>query len=581
MTIARIWNFRHGDSDDNRMSPDGAGIHGLILSAIFEFNYLMAPLGFFALIVAPALLVGMAPSLVATYGRFALSSARHTERNLLAGLALLAVLAGIGIWLGRPLFTRLFGKFRHLHYILVYPIFITAREMLRAGFERLGGRSLTQEQLSRRRRLGAVVAALLFIAGGLLLALSLELSFGLRLVDVEHVRPLAVIGAALGNAAVILGFSTALESSLWLWRELHLRDSVIDWAPSPPRETAQNLSVAHLSDLHIVGERYGYRMEAGTRGPRGNLCIRKALRQLSKLDRQFPLARILVSGDVTDSGTRAEWAAFFDLLHRHPELRSRLSFIPGNHDVNIVDRTNAARLDVPWSASQALRKLRTVLALDAVQGNRVYLVDRVSGDLGPLLADYLRKGDRFKRMRDLAERGSIRGRLEMAKVWSAIFPLVEPPPAEGGCGLILLDSNAASHLSLTNAIGVVNPDQLAALKSTLRRSPGSSWIILLHHQVVEYPVASTRLRDRIGLALINASELLAAITPHASHVLVLHGHRHKNWIGACGEVVLCSAPSASLGCDMEMYRGSFHLHNIALSAEGDISLAATRQIRVG
>jgi len=75
----------------------------------------------------------------------------------------------------------------------------------------------------------------------------------------------------------------------------------------------------------------------------------------------------------------------------------------------------------------------------------------------------------------------------MAKIWEAIFPLVEPPLEDHGYGFILLDSNARSHFALTNAIGVVIPSRLNALKVILRGSPRSSSMILLHHQVVEYP----------------------------------------------------------------------------------------------
>ena len=126
--------------------------------------------------------------------------------------------------------------------------------------------------------------------------------------------------------------------------------------------------IAHLSDLHFVGERYGCRMESGTQGPRGNRCIRRALRKLAAIHASSPLDRVLVTGDVTDAGTRAEWAEFLDLIRSFPVLRDRLSFVPGNHDVNIVDRHNTGRFDLPWSAGQALRKLRVVLALDALQG---------------------------------------------------------------------------------------------------------------------------------------------------------------------------------------------------------------------
>ena len=166
----------------------------------------------------------------------------------------------------------------------------------------------------------------------------------------------------------------------------------------------------------------------------------------------------------------------------------------------------------------------------------------------------------------------------MAKTWEAIFPLIELPRKDS-YGLILLDSNAASHFSLTNAIGVVNSSQLKALKSVLRKFSGSAWIILLHHAVVEYPETSMSLKDRIGLALVNAPDLMAAVSPYASHVIILHGHRHVDWIGTWRDVVLCSAPSVALGSPGRQ-KGSFHVHELALVGDGNIRLISTQRVMV-
>src|SRR5262249_3986815 len=149
-----------------------------------------------------------------------------------------------------------------------------------------------------------------------------------------------------------------------------------------------------------------------------------------------------------------------DVLRACPGLRERLSFVPGNHDTNVVDRTNAGRLDLPWSSSQSLRKLRTLLALDMIQGERSYVVDRSRGRLDRPLSEYLRDGGRAELLRSLAARGALRGRWELEKVWDAVFPLVEPAGGPRRYGLILLDSNARTHLSLTNAIGFISPPQL-------------------------------------------------------------------------------------------------------------------------
>ena len=576
--MSRIWDLRRGDADDNRTSPYGAGWGSLVFSSALEFSYLKALLGFLTLIVIPALLVGVAPSFLLTYWRHAMDAVASAGRNpTVVPLFILAGLIALAFWIGRPFLLFSFDNFSHLHHTLVFPIFVALREVFRSIAERLPGMSNTQEQLYRRRRVGTVFAALLLGGAGLALALSIELSIGLQLVDVEHVRPWAVAKAALGNAAIVLGFSTAATSAFWLWRDFTQSGPVLDWTPKTSEAAASVVRVAHLSDLHLVGERYGYRMETGMHGPQGNKCVSDALEKLAAIHASNPVDRVLVTGDITDAGTRSEWAEFIDLIQTFPELRSRMSFVPGNHDTNIVDRTNTGRPDLPWSVGQALRKLRFVLALDEIQGDRAHLVERKSGAIGPLLGHYLREGERPELLRALAERGTLRGRWELAKVWDAIFPLVEPATNPEGYGIILLDSNARSNFSLTNAVGVVNPAQLRALKSVLRSSH-SAWLILLHHQVVEYPVLGISLSDRVGLALMNAPDVLAAITLHGSRILVLHGHRHVDWIGSTGNTVLCSAPSVTLG--PEKYRGRFTIHEFAVGTNGSIRLTANERVQI-
>jgi 3',5'-cyclic AMP phosphodiesterase CpdA len=577
VNVSRIWDLRSGDADDNRTSPYGRGLWGVILSAALDFNIVKASIAFLALILGPALLVGVAPPLAVSAGRLKLHVLALGRTYPLTVLIISALVAAAMFRIGRPLVSRVIDHFWTLHYTLVFPLFVALRETIRVVAERIPGRPVTLQQLDRRRRAGSTLAALLFAAAGAGLAWTAGFSLDLGLIEAGELRPGFAIASALRNAATILGISTVIESMFWFWRELMLRDPVLDWTPGPIEAGSRFARVAHLSDLHVVGERYGYRMEDGMQGPQGNQCVQNAIRKVSAMLGSVPLDRVLITGDVTDAGTRAEWAELLDLLREHPEVRARMSFVPGNHDVNIVDRSHPALPDLPWSAGQALRKLRVLLALDEIQGDRAHLVDRASGKPGPLLRDYLRRDGRMELLRDLARSGSWRGRREMSRTWETIFPLVEP--AGNGCGLILLNSNARSHFSLTNAIGVIDRAQLATLRSVLQCFTEQPWAILLHHQVVEYPLTSISLRDRIGLALINAPDVLAAIAPHARRILILHGHRHRDWIGACGELVLCSAPSVTMG-SYGIYCGSFHVHQVAFPKGGGIRLTATERIQV-
>ena len=59
--------------------------------------------------------------------------------------------------------------------------------------------------------------------------------------------------------------------------------------------------------------------------------------------------------------------------------------IPGNHDINVVNRANPAQFDLPTSPNKKLRKLRVLSALNAIQGSRVRVLDRRSKRLDETL----------------------------------------------------------------------------------------------------------------------------------------------------------------------------------------------------
>jgi hypothetical protein len=361
----------------------------------------------------------------------------------------------VALRIGKPLALVVLDNFWHLHYTLVFPLLVGLRETITVIFERLAGETRASDDVDRRRRLGTLIAASLLAGGSLLLAVRVGLLARPRLADLM-IQPWAVIKGGVANAVILLCLSTFAASVFWLWREFTARRPLRNWRPGPPIGDAAFVRLAHLSDLHVVGERYGYRMGCGTHRPSGNGSIRAALDKLCAIHASTPLDRVLVTGDVTDAGTRAEWIEFVDLLQACPRIRSRVLFVPGNHDVNIVDRTNTGRADLPWSVSHALRRLRFVVALDDIQGGCVHIVDSASGAIGPSLRDYLRDGDRPAVLRGLVERGTWRGRRQISKVWDNIFPLVAPPAEPDGCGAIVLDSNARTHFSATNAIGVLS-----------------------------------------------------------------------------------------------------------------------------
>src|SRR5262245_19884127 len=225
----RIWNLRYGDADDDRTSPVGRGWRQLALSTLLDFNYLSASISGFFLIVIPALLVGIAPLLVVAFGQQNVEKLVLVRRYPLWSIGWVVGLGLVAALFGRSLLTRAIEDFWHLYYTLVFPCFVALRELVCAALERLPSGPLTAEALSRRRRLGTVIATVLLAGGGTLLSVTLPFSTDPRLVDARRPGPLAL--AALTNAVVVLALSTVAASLVWFWHEITSSEPVLNWKP--------------------------------------------------------------------------------------------------------------------------------------------------------------------------------------------------------------------------------------------------------------------------------------------------------------------------------------------------------------
>src|SRR5205085_8749161 len=131
---------------------------------------------------------------------------------------------------------------------------------------------------------------------------------------------------------------------------------------------------------------------------------------------------------------------FFDAISQFPRIAERILVIPGNHDINVVNRANPAQFDLPSSPNKKLRKLRFLSALNAIQGSRVRILDQRRKRLGETLESAL--NPHVPGMIKFAETGRPRGYRELNDLWSNAFPMVLPPEQDDGLGIILLNSNA-------------------------------------------------------------------------------------------------------------------------------------------
>jgi hypothetical protein len=334
--------------------------------------------------------------------------------------------------------------------------------------------------------------------------------------------------------------------------------------------------VAHLSDLHVIGDQYGFRIESGRAGPRGNSRLDRVLARLAAIHATDPLDHVLITGDMTDAGRAGEWAAFLDAIAHHPELAARTVMLPGNHDVNIVDRANPARLDLPFSPGKRLRQIRTLSAMAAVQGDRVRVVD-ASGKPTATLNEAL--APHREAIVALAERGGLRRTAALRGLFDDQFPMILPPEAEDGLGIAILNSNAETHFSFTNALGLVCVEQMHRCEAAIRHYPAARWIVALHHHVVEYPMPVKAFSERIGTALINGSWFVRRLETLAGRAVVMHGHRHIDWIGACGPLKIISAPSPVMNATDDAVT-HFYIHTLAAGPDGQLGLRPPQRVEI-
>lgn len=290
-------------------------------------------------------------------------------------LAVLAALAWVG---GRPLWRAAEKAFWSLNSLAVQPGYALCREGVQHLAERLLTPGLGREQHARLRSATAACAGLIGCVAALWL-LTLAWPASRWVGDVADLAsPLRLIIPALANATVLLGAYLAAAALMWGFADASMSQprDLLAFDPPPGGRTWR---VAHLSDLHVVGERYGFRIESGRAGPRGNGRLARLLARLDTIHAERPLDLIVITGDMTDAGRSAEWPEFLAVLAGHPKLAQRTLILPGNHDINVVDRSNPARLDLPTSPGLRLRQMRTLSAIMAVQGAKVRVVDPRSG----------------------------------------------------------------------------------------------------------------------------------------------------------------------------------------------------------
>ncbi|WP_019172982.1 metallophosphoesterase family protein [Pseudaminobacter salicylatoxidans] len=567
---------RFGDIEDDASSTKKRSLASIAGSMLIEISLLKLAIAWLLLLILPGLFLGLFPIAAAAWFQTLSDRVFEPLDGVVPLLILLLVLA-VG-WYGGRAFLRLAEhSFWALTSIVVQPGYGACREGLRHLAERLLPAGASQMTRVRWRAGAAAIAGILVSLLALLLLYAVWPSthvFG-ALQEVGSIEQLARV--ALANSVAVICVYLAAGALTWAFADTTMsqpRDlESFDTAPAD----ARRWRIVHLSDIHIVGEPYGFRIESGRAGPRGNDRLRSLVMRLEEIDHAARLDHILITGDITDAGRMAEWAEFFTIMEAHPTLADRVLIIPGNHDLNIVDRANPARMDLPTSPNPRLRQLRMLSGMEWIQGTRVRVVDHEGRTLGASLATALEAWrPAIERFADAARPRFSR---RLSTLWSEIFPMILPPDGASGLGLVLFNSNADTHFSFTNALGLVSAEQVRAFEHVAKNYPQARWLVLLHHHAIEYPHATKALSERIGTALINGNWFLRRLKPFAGRAVLMHGHRHIDWIGQCEGLLIVSAPSPVMEATDDMPT-AFYIHTIAATGDGNLKLLRPERIEL-
>ena len=564
-----ILDPRLGDLEDDVSSPKQRSMFVIAGSLLAEISLPKLVIIWMLLIGFPGLLLGLAPLLVSMWLTAISTKAMSVLTDIWPVLVLIVLLA-IGWIGGRRLLRQAETSFWSLNALMVQPMLVVFREGLRHLGESLLPRGMSE---ARRAMVRSAIAALSGVAV-LLLGLAIAAAawpytmWTGRLLDLPPIRDLLWIVVA--NSIVLVALYFAVAGLVW---------GVADALMSQPRAfhdfsaggSGRAWRVAHLSDIHTVGERYGFRIESGRAGPRGNERLQQLLARLDAIHAADPLDIVLITGDLTDAGRSAEWAEFLSALAPYPRLAERIVALPGNHDVNVVDRASPARMELPTSPTKRMRQLRTLSMLDLLHGGRMHVMDRAPRRIGGLFRAFL--APHADALKAFADQGSG----DVAGLWDASFPMVMPPDTPGGLGIAVLNSNAETHFSFSNALGLISADQTRALRAAMSAYPQACWIVGVHHHVVEYPRRAKALSERIGTALINGSWFVRQLRGFAGRAVIMHGHRHVDWIGTCEGLLIVSAPSPVMESkgDTDTY---FYIHTLERGADGLVALRTPERV---
>src|SRR6202163_3752739 len=259
---------RQGDVEDDAASPGQRSLLAIAGSLLVEISLPKLLFAWTVSLLLPAVLLGLTP-LVATAWLATVSGHILAVTEIGAALVLV-VLVALG-WIGwRPLLRIAEVNFWSLNALAVQPGYAFCREALRHLAERMFARHSTAAGRARLRPASAPGAGIVLCGCAALIAIFIWPGSRWMGTVTDLAAPHRLVLPTLANAVVLVSGYFAIAALVWGFADASM-DQPFDLAAfddAPPG--GRTWRVAHLSDLHAVGERYGFRIESGRGGPRGN-----------------------------------------------------------------------------------------------------------------------------------------------------------------------------------------------------------------------------------------------------------------------------------------------------------------------
>src|SRR5689334_11285815 len=250
---------RRGDLEDDIASPKQRSLLAIAGSLLVEISLPKLLFAWTMTLLLPAILLGAAP-LVATTWLVSVSKKVLVLTEIGAALAFVAIIA-LG-WIGwRPLLRIAESNFWSLNALLVQPGYVFGSEVLRHFAERVFARRPAGRA---RLRAASSAAAGILLAGcaALIIVLVWPSSRWIGAVN-ELALPHRLLVPAIANAVVLMSGYLAISALIWGFADASMDQLSELTTFDGPSSTGRRWRVAHLSDLHVVGERYGFRIESG------------------------------------------------------------------------------------------------------------------------------------------------------------------------------------------------------------------------------------------------------------------------------------------------------------------------------